>query len=209
MYKRQPIDQLPVNVLPFLMNSRYCEVDLLSSTAAELFWNAPRGWQRVQAVCSWVHSKVTFGYEFSSPFRTCLLYTSNSPPYSGSINLDIEHDRGPFNGMAEITGTVTDPTGAVVSNASVGVHEVPTGKLRSARTNATGQFSLPGLPSGDYKVQVTAPGFKSIAREFKVHARDRAVVTVVLTVGAASTTVEVTGQAVVVEACLLYTSRCV
>ena len=124
----------------------------------------------------------------------------NSPPYSGAINLDIEHDRGPFNGMAEITGTVTDPTGAVVSNASVGVHEVPTGKLRSARTNATGQFSLPGLPSGDYKVQVTAPGFKSIAREFKVHARDRAVVTVVLTVGAASTTVEVTGQAVVVEA---------
>ena len=38
-----PIDRLPVNVLPFLMNSRYCEVDLLSSTAAELFWNAPRG----------------------------------------------------------------------------------------------------------------------------------------------------------------------
>jgi transglutaminase-like putative cysteine protease len=71
-----PIDKLPVNVLPFLMNSRYCEVDLLSSTAAELFWNAPRGWQRVQAVCSWVHSKVTFGYEFSSPFRTALsVYT--------------------------------------------------------------------------------------------------------------------------------------
>jgi transglutaminase-like putative cysteine protease len=71
-----PIDKLPVNVLPYLMNSRYCEVDLLSSTAAELFWNAPRGWQRVQAVCSWVHSKVTFGYEFSSPVRTALgVYT--------------------------------------------------------------------------------------------------------------------------------------
>jgi transglutaminase-like putative cysteine protease len=71
-----PIDQLPVNVLPFLMNSRYCEVDLLSSTAAELFWDAPRGWARVQAVCNWVHSKVTFGYEFSSPIRTALgVYT--------------------------------------------------------------------------------------------------------------------------------------
>ncbi|MGA7288785.1 MAG: transglutaminase family protein, partial [Terriglobales bacterium] len=33
-----PIEQLPVNVLPYLMNSRYCEVDLLSNTAAELFW---------------------------------------------------------------------------------------------------------------------------------------------------------------------------
>ncbi|MGA8622135.1 MAG: transglutaminase family protein [Candidatus Sulfotelmatobacter sp.] len=71
-----PVGQLPLNVLPYLMNSRYCEVDLLSATAAELFWNAPRGWKRVQAVCDWVHSKVTFGYEFSSPIRTALgVYT--------------------------------------------------------------------------------------------------------------------------------------
>ncbi len=71
-----PVDQLPTNVLPYLMNSRYCEVDLLCSTAAELFWNAPRGWNRVQAVCDWVHSKVTFGYEFSNPVRTALgVYT--------------------------------------------------------------------------------------------------------------------------------------
>jgi transglutaminase-like putative cysteine protease len=67
---------LPAEVLPYLMSSRYCEVDLLSNTAAELFWNAPRGWKRVQAVCSWVHNKVTFGYEFSSPIRTALgVYT--------------------------------------------------------------------------------------------------------------------------------------
>ena len=71
-----PISQLPFDVLPFLMNSRYCEVDLLSNIAAELFWNAPRGWKRVKAVCDWVHSKVVFGYEFSSPIRTALgVYT--------------------------------------------------------------------------------------------------------------------------------------
>jgi transglutaminase-like putative cysteine protease len=71
-----PIDQLPANVMPFLMNSRYCEVDLLSNTAAELFCNAPRGWARVKAVCAWVHSRVTFGYEFSNPVRTALgVYT--------------------------------------------------------------------------------------------------------------------------------------
>jgi transglutaminase-like putative cysteine protease len=70
------IAQLPTDVLPYLMNSRYCEVDLLSNTAAELFANAPRGWQRVQAVCGWVHSKITFGYPFSSPIRTALgVYT--------------------------------------------------------------------------------------------------------------------------------------
>ena len=71
-----PIEQLPLDVLPYLMNSRYCEVDLLSNTASEVFWNAPKGWQRVQAVCDWVHSKVTFGYEFSNPTRTALgVYT--------------------------------------------------------------------------------------------------------------------------------------
>jgi transglutaminase-like putative cysteine protease len=71
-----PVDRLPPDVLPYLMNSRYCEVDLLSNTASELFWNAPRGWQRVRAVCDWVHSKVAFGYEFSNPTRTALgVYT--------------------------------------------------------------------------------------------------------------------------------------
>lgn len=71
-----PINELPANVLSYLMSSRYCEVDLLSNTASELFGAAPRGWQRVQAVCDWVHSKVTFGYPFSSPIRTALgVYT--------------------------------------------------------------------------------------------------------------------------------------
>lgn len=71
-----PIEHLPVDVLPYLMNSRYCEVDLLSNTASELFGSAPKGYQRVQAVCSWVHSKVTFGYHFANPIRTALgVYT--------------------------------------------------------------------------------------------------------------------------------------
>ena len=58
------------------MNSRYCEVDLLAHTASELFASAPKGWQRVRAVCDWVHSKITFGYEFANPTRTALgVYT--------------------------------------------------------------------------------------------------------------------------------------
>jgi transglutaminase-like putative cysteine protease len=71
-----PIERLPLHVLPYLMNSRYCEVDLLSHTASELFGNTPKGWQRVQAVCDWVHSKVTFGYHFANPTRSALgVYT--------------------------------------------------------------------------------------------------------------------------------------
>ncbi len=64
------------------------------------------------------------------------------------LTLKIEHDRGPFNGLAEIVGTVTDPTGAVVPGASVEAHEISIAKPRTATTNAAGQFSLSGLPAG-------------------------------------------------------------
>jgi transglutaminase-like putative cysteine protease len=71
-----PVQDLPSEVLPFLMSSRYCEVDLLLHTAGELFGQIPRGWERVQAICSWVHDHVTFGYKFASRTRTALgVYT--------------------------------------------------------------------------------------------------------------------------------------
>jgi transglutaminase-like putative cysteine protease len=71
-----PVEELPVETLRFLMGSRFCEVDLLSPPALELFGHVPRGWERVKAVCDWVHSKVTFGYPFARPTRTALdVYT--------------------------------------------------------------------------------------------------------------------------------------
>lgn len=71
-----PVGRLPVDVLPYLMNSRYCEVDLLSSTATELFWSVPKGFERVLAITEWVHNKVKFGYEFANTTRTALgVYT--------------------------------------------------------------------------------------------------------------------------------------
>jgi transglutaminase-like putative cysteine protease len=82
-----PVEELPVEVLPYLMNSRYCEVDLLSSAALELFGHTPRGWARVQAVCDWVQSKVTFGYKNASSFRTALgVYTER-----GGVCRDFQH----------------------------------------------------------------------------------------------------------------------
>jgi transglutaminase-like putative cysteine protease len=74
-----PVEDLPVAVLPYLMNSRYCEVDLMSSVALDLFGQSPRGWARVQAVCDWVQSKVTFGYKNASSYRTALgVYTERA-----------------------------------------------------------------------------------------------------------------------------------
>lgn len=67
-----PVGQLPTDILQFLLASRYCEVDLLSSLAADLFGNLPPGWGRVKAICNWVNSKVTFGYNFARPTKTAL-----------------------------------------------------------------------------------------------------------------------------------------
>jgi transglutaminase-like putative cysteine protease len=74
--KEVAIERLPAEVLPYLMNSRYCEVDLLGNIALELFGETARGWARVQAVCDWVQSKVSFGYKFASSTRSALgVYT--------------------------------------------------------------------------------------------------------------------------------------
>jgi transglutaminase-like putative cysteine protease len=67
-----PVGDLPPETLPFLMSSRFCEVDLLSPIAAELFAGAPRGWGRVQAICDWVYSRVTFSYPQARSTRTAL-----------------------------------------------------------------------------------------------------------------------------------------
>ncbi len=67
-----PVQHLPNEVLRYLLNSRYCEVDKMSNIAAELFGGIAPGWNRVQAVCSWVHEKVTFGYEYANAQKTAL-----------------------------------------------------------------------------------------------------------------------------------------
>jgi len=70
--KEIPPQELPDDVLVYLLNSRYCEVDLLSAIAVELFGNVAPGWSRVQAICNWVNSKVTFNYGFARPTKTAL-----------------------------------------------------------------------------------------------------------------------------------------
>jgi transglutaminase-like putative cysteine protease len=67
-----PVQDLPSDILRYLLNSRYCEVDRFSTIASELFGGIPRGWGRVQAICDWVHAKVNFGYQYARPTKTAL-----------------------------------------------------------------------------------------------------------------------------------------
>jgi transglutaminase-like putative cysteine protease len=55
-----------------LLGSRYCEVDLLSQAAWDLFGETPEGYARAKAICNWVHSHIEFGYPHARCTRTAL-----------------------------------------------------------------------------------------------------------------------------------------
>jgi transglutaminase-like putative cysteine protease len=68
--QQAPIENLPSEVLQFLLPSRYCEVDQFVPIAQDLFgWTAP-GWARAAAIRDWVHEKVAFNYKTARPTKT-------------------------------------------------------------------------------------------------------------------------------------------
>jgi len=64
------VEDLPSDALGFLLGSRYCETDHLSDLAWSLFGNVPPGWARVQAICDYVHNRLSFGYGYARSTRT-------------------------------------------------------------------------------------------------------------------------------------------
>ena len=66
------VENLPEEVLVFLLGSRYCETDRLSETAWALFGQTPLGWPRVKAICDFVHNHISFGYQHARMTRTAL-----------------------------------------------------------------------------------------------------------------------------------------
>src|ERR1017187_969532 len=70
--QQAPIEELPSEVLRFLLPSRYCEVDRFVPVAQDLFgWMTP-GWERAAAIRDWVHEKVRFDYQTARPTKTAM-----------------------------------------------------------------------------------------------------------------------------------------
>ena len=63
---------------------------------------------------------------------------------------------------ATISGTVTDPSGAVVAGATVTIHDPVSQYERSATTDSSGSFSFPNVPFNPYHLSVTATGFGTL-----------------------------------------------
>jgi transglutaminase-like putative cysteine protease len=67
---QHPVEDLPDDVLPFLLGSRYCDTDKLSNTAWSLFGNTQPDWARVQAIVDFVHNHIRFDYQKADDTRT-------------------------------------------------------------------------------------------------------------------------------------------
>jgi transglutaminase-like putative cysteine protease len=67
---QHPVAELPSDVLIYLLGSRYCDTDLMGDTAWSLFKDTAPGWPRVQAICDYVHNRLTFGYGHARSTRT-------------------------------------------------------------------------------------------------------------------------------------------
>ena len=102
---------------------------------------------------------------------------------------------------ASLSGTVTDPSGAVVPNAKVTVHSLATGLDRVVSTDSAGLYIVPSLIPGDYRVQATASGFGTYTVPKVTLDVDRQVTeNMRLSVSTAGETVQVEGAVQQIEA---------
>ena len=98
-----------------------------------------------------------------------------------------------------IVGTVADTTGAVIPNADITVTNVDTGLKLSAKSNEVGEFQISAVPRGNYKADVAVAGFQEQTVQFQVQVASTQTLEFKLAPGAATTTVEVTSAAPLVN----------
>ncbi len=94
---------------------------------------------------------------------------------------------------ANVQGTVTDPSGAVVASATVDIHNPVSGYERTTTTDSAGSFNFPNVPFNPYHLSVTADGFSPLAQDIDVRSSVPVSVKISLTVAGTSNTVTVEG----------------
>ncbi|MGA9463866.1 MAG: carboxypeptidase-like regulatory domain-containing protein, partial [Terracidiphilus sp.] len=102
---------------------------------------------------------------------------------------------------SELTGIVTDQTGAVVAGAKITIIEPATNTVKVTESGATGLYDFAGLNPANYNMKVAAKGFESYVQNgIVVNVSSTARADIKLTVGAEATTVTVEADALAVQA---------
>jgi hypothetical protein len=119
------------------------------------------------------------------PFLLVLLYLCFSA-FSGIVCAQ---------NSASISGTVTDPTGAVVPKATVNIHNPVSGYDRTTTTDTSGNFSFPNIPFNPYHLTASLPGFNSYAQDVSVQSSVPTVLKISLSLAGSTSNVTVEASA--------------
>jgi hypothetical protein len=98
-----------------------------------------------------------------------------------------------------VHGTVTDPTGAVVPNATVHLSNELSGFERTTTTDGTGQFTITNVPFNPYRLDVSAKGFANLSQSMEINSSVGASLKLVLQIAGASQTVTVESSGALIE----------
>ena len=104
---------------------------------------------------------------------------------SAALSLSAQTD------VAQVTGNVTDATGAAISGATIVAHSVVNGNERKATSGSSGSYALHDVPTGPYSITVTAPGFGKYTSSFVASVGGSTTVDVKLAVNEHTDTIEV------------------
>jgi A-macroglobulin TED domain/Alpha-2-macroglobulin family/MG2 domain/A-macroglobulin receptor binding domain/Carboxypeptidase regulatory-like domain/Alpha-2-macroglobulin bait region domain len=96
-----------------------------------------------------------------------------------AIHVNLQHDRGPYNGKAAIIGTVVDQRGGAMEGAVVTLHAEGVMNPAAATVNADGEFTFSAVPPGTYNAEVRMEN-ERVYKQLTFAARDHAVLAVVL-----------------------------
>ena len=120
-------------------------------------------------------------------FRTVLIAVSTSAVMCGIAFAQVP--------TGQISGRVTDPSGAVLPGVDVTVTQTDTGLVRSMVSNDAGQYALPSLPVGPYRMEATLQGFRTFVQEgITLQVNANLVVDPVLPLGELSETITVSAR---------------
>jgi hypothetical protein len=101
--------------------------------------------------------------------------------------------------LSTIRGSATDPTGAVMVNASISLTNLDTGAKRDVVTDPSGNFEIPDLPRGKYRLVANAPGFKTfVADEILLEGSQIRRINLAFELGTVGTEVSVTAGAAII-----------
>ena len=102
-------------------------------------------------------------------------------------------------GTGSISGTVTDPSGAVLDNAKITIANVATNQVINLSSNSSGGFNSGALVPGTYKLQVAMKGFSTVSQTVTVQVGNTATANVKLAVGQESTVIDVEASSAAVN----------